>query len=428
MGDKQFADTIKKTIRYAKKNGWINAFYAAAERRGQLRKRYEYKPPSGAELQNQRTRLWTGAPKISILVPAYETKEEYLRGLLESVKTQTYSNWELVVADASAGGGVKEIVRSYQETDARVLYYHLKQNGGISANSNAGLARVGGAYTVLLDHDDLLTPDALYEMVCAAVKAPEAAMFYSDEDKCDALGESYHTPHRKRDFDLDLFLTNNYICHLAMLRTDLLKKLRFRPEYDGAQDYDLFLRVAATQKQIVHVPAVLYHWRCHESSTADNPESKTYAYEAGRRALDDFYKQAGWRAHAEHDMHLGFYRTVYEPDIFSVRSGVGAVGGRLIRRGRVTGGAMEADGTVRYAGLRARYSGYMNRAALAQQVPALDLRNMKVRDELKELYAEYTRKMQDGDAAQISLLFCEEVRKRGYSLVYMPGIAHQCES
>ncbi len=420
MGGIRIFHMIGKTLRYAKRNGLINTFFSAAERAARLRRRYRYEPPSQRELSAQRTHIWTNAPKISVLVPAYETKEEYLRALLESVKGQTYFNWELIVADAGESGTVRELVQSYGALDARICYHQLKENLGISGNSNAGLAYVSGAYTALLDHDDLLTPDALYEMAAAAVENPDAVLLYSDEDKCDASGRKFHTPHRKTDFDPDLFLSNNYICHLAMLRTQTLRELRFRPEYDGAQDYDLFLRVFLAGRRIVHVPRVLYHWRCHKSSTAADPASKGYAYEAGRRALDDFFRAAGWRAHAEEDAHRGFYRTVYDGDIFEIRREVGAVGGRLLRFGRIVGGAMEADGTVRYRGLPARFSGEMNRAALAQQAFALDLRNMRVREELAGLHREYLGRMKEGEEPSVSLEFCREVRARGYRLVYLP--------
>ena len=423
MTGRQLSDGIRKTLRYAKRNGWRNAFFAVSERLQQLKKPYQYEPPSVETLAEQRTHIWVNAPKISVLVPAYETNEAFLRELIESVRAQTYSNWELIVADAGTGDSVKNVVYPYTREDARINYHRLGENKGISGNTNAGLMFVNGAYTALLDHDDLLTPDALYEMVCAAVKEPGAALIYSDEDKCDERAECYYAPHKKLDFDLDYFLTNNYICHLAMLKTDVLKSLRLRPEYDGAQDYDLFLRAAAAEKKIVHVPKVLYHWRSHEMSTADNPDSKRYAYEAGRRALDDFYKNMGWAAHAEEDMHVGFYRTVYENGIFDIRPEVGVTGGRLVRRNKVTGGAMKADGTLLYGSLPVQYSGDMNRAVLAQSVPALDLRCMTVREELRELYAEYAARLErgDGEAIGISLAFCAEVRSRGYLLIYNPS-------
>lgn len=423
MTAKQLSDGIRKTFRYAKRNGWKSAFYAAAERCAQLKERYAYEPPSDTELAAQRTHMWESTPKISILVPAYETKETFLSALIESVRAQTYSNWELIIADAGAGDGVMRTVQPFIREDARINYHRLGENKGISDNTNAGLAFVGGAYTLLLDHDDLLTPNAVYEMVYAAQKVPDGGLFYSDEDKCDETAGQFYAPHYKLEFDLDLFLTNNYICHLAMIRTDLLKKLRLRADYDGAQDYDLFLRIAAAGEKIVHVPKVLYHWRSHEQSTADHPESKRYAYEAGKRALNDFYRAAGWAAHAEEDSHVGFYRTVYEEPVFAVRPEVGAAGGVVIRRGRVAGGAMEADGTLRYGGLREKYSGYMNRAVLSQGVPALDLRCMEVRDEFRELYEEYMARM-DGtqeSAVRESLAFCRAVRERGGLLIYSPS-------
>ena len=423
MTGKQLSDGIRKTFRYAKRNGWRNAFYAAAERYTQLKKHYQYEPPSAETLAAQRTHIWKQTPKISVLVPAYETDETFLRELIESVRAQTYSNWELIVADAGTGDRVKDVVQRYMREDARINYHRLGENKGISANTNAGLAFVNGAYTALLDHDDLLTPDALYEMVCAAVEEPEAALFYSDEDKCDESAEHFHAPHKKPGFDLDYFLTNNYVCHLSMLKTDVLKKLRLRPEYDGAQDYDLFLRVAAAGERIVHIPKVLYHWRSHEQSTADNPDSKNYAYAAGRRALDDFFRTMGWAAHAEEEEHVGFYRTVYEASVFDIRPDVGVTGGRIVSRNKVAGGAMEEDGTLRYGGLHVKYSGYMNRAVLAQRVPALDLRCMSVREELKELYAQYLSRLEkeEGSAAELSLAFCSEVRAQGYLLIYRPS-------
>lgn len=423
MTGKQLSDGIRKTFRYAKRNGWRNAFFAAAERVKQLKKPYQYEPPSAKELAAQRTHIWVNAPKVSVLVPAYETDEGFLRELIESVRAQTYSNWELIIADAGTGESVRNTVYPYTREDARINYHRLGENKGISGNTNAGLMLVNGVYTALLDHDDLLTPDALYEMVCAAVKEPDAELFYSDEDKCDEKTEHFFALHEKTDFDLDYFLTNNYICHLAMMKTDMLKKLCLRPAYDGAQDYDLFLRAAAAGKRIVHVPKVLYHWRSHENSTADNPESKRYAYEAGKRALNDFFGSMGWAAHAEEDMHVGFYRTVYEKDVFGIRPEIGVIGGRLVRRNKVTGGAMNADGTLLYGGLQVRCSGYMNRAALTQSVPALDLRCMTVREELRELYAEYASRMErgEGEPVDVSLAFCTEVRGRGYLLIYNPS-------
>lgn len=422
---------VKKAIRYAKKNGVMEMIYTAIERKQQLKDDYIYIEPTAQELEKQRTDTDIDC-KISILVPAYETKVEYMEALIDSVLAQTYANWELIICDASESDRVQTCVEAY--SDERISYQRLKKNKGISANTNAGLPYVTGEYVALLDHDDLLTPDALYEMVKASGEG-QAYMVYSDEDKCDGMGEEFHTPHRKTDFNLDLFLTNNYICHFTMIRTDIIKELELRPAYDGAQDYDLFLRVVLLimrmklsesvpeklEKRIRHVSKVLYHWRCHEDSTADNPESKMYAYEAGKRALEDWYRRMNIKTSVIHSKHLGFYEANYQKSMLKSRDDIGVIGGKLTHKNKVTGGAMDADGNVIYANLHRKFSGYMNRGILTQDVTALDLRCMKVRDELKETYLEYVAQLSEEDPVTLSLEFSEYVHQKGYFLVYDPA-------
>ncbi len=219
-----------------------------------------------------------------------------------------------------------------------------------------------------------------------------------------------------------------------MIRSDIIKELKLRPEYDGAQDYDLFLRVVLlimrmrlsgdSQDKLLdkirHVPKILYHWRCHEGSTADNPSSKRYAYEAGKRAVQSWYDRMGIDVHVRHGKHLGFYRVRYGRDIFKKRSDIAVIGGKLVKWGKVTGGAMDADGNVIYGDMPSRFNGYMNRASLTQDVTALDIRCMAVRPELDRLYTEaLINSLVDGEV-KASLIFSEEVRKRGYFLLYDP--------
>ncbi len=441
---------LKKAIRYARKNGIMDMIYTAIERRQQLKEKYVYEPLGEAELEKQRKDAKNDC-KISILVPAYETNPEYLKALIESVQAQTYADWELVICDASKSAQVEETVQEY--ADERISYHKLPENLGISGNTNAGLAHVTGDYVALLDHDDLLTPDALYEMAKAVGQAGDVDyaeeqdavedacispirpyMIYSDEDKCDVSGTKFSSPHKKLDFNLDLFLTNNYICHFTMIRTDIMKELGLRPAYDGAQDYDLFLRVVMLilrmklsestpeklAKRICHVPKILYHWRCHEESTADNPESKMYAYEAGKRALEDWYRRMNIKTTVIHNRHLGFYETKYQKNIFQSRDDIGVIGGKLTHKNKVTGGAMDTDGAVIYANLPRKFSGYMNRGVLTQDVTALDLRCIKVRPELREMYLEYVTRLSEEDPVRLSLEFSEEIRKKGYFLVYDP--------
>lgn len=182
----------------------------------------------------------------------------------------------------------------------------------------------------------------------------------------------------------------------------LMKSLQLRREYDGAQDYDLVLRVmdrlygetmtGDLRGQVIHIPDVLYHWRCHADSTADNTASKTYAYEAGRAALADFCSRRGWNVTVGHSLHLGFYDITYLPDILTVRQDIGIVGGRILDAGgRICGGAMDDAGVCLYEGLHKEYSGgSTHRAALKQDVAAVDPRCMQVRAQLREAFTQIT--------------------------------------
>lgn len=428
---------IKRTLNYAVRNGILDTICTVIERKKQLKQdQYVYEAVPQEILEKQRTE--EGRIKVSILVPAYETEPAYLRALIDSVLAQTYSGWELILCDASASDQVKRTLQEYKDT--RIQYHRLKENLGISGNTNQGLAYVRGDYVALLDHDDLLTPDALYEMVRAAERNGAGSikefpyLIYSDEDKCDESGENFRCPHKKLDFNLDLFLTNNYICHFAMIRTDIIKELQLRPEYDGAQDYDLFLRIVLLiarmkvsanipdrfAEKIVHVPKILYHWRCHEGSTADNPSSKRYAYEAGRQAVQNWYDRMGISVKVRHGKHLGFYRVKYGRNVFKKRNDIGVIGGKIVKRGKVTGGAMDADGNVIYGGMPSRFNGYMNRASLTQDVTALDIRRVEVRPELQKFYAQALVDSFDVGDIKASLEFSEEVRKMGYYLLYDP--------
>lgn len=374
-------DNFRKTIYYLKKNGLQNTFYAIRER---LQKKetdsYTYASPAPEILHLQRERAWTDPVCFSIIVPLYHTPEKYLKELIDSVQSQTYPYWQLVMADASKDTSLQPIAERYR--DDRICYRKLADNKGIAENTNAGLKYAAGDYIALLDHDYLLTPDALYEMAAALEEGKKAGveyqLLYSDEDKCDGEGTVYYEPHYKTDFNLDLLLTNNYICHFTALKAELFRELKLRGEYNGAQDFDLVLRAAdrlfKEPEKIKHINRVLYHWRCHTGSTAANPASKTYAYEAGKRAVEAFVTAKGWKAEVSHLKHLGFYRVEYQENIFKQRPEVGAVGGKILdNRKKVAGGMMSEDGTILYEGLQNGFSGYMNRAVLVQQAKSLDL-------------------------------------------------------
>ena len=470
-------EAIGKTVSYAKRNGIAAAWGAARERLHDRKVPYLFAEEGDEVLRQQRIQyaVWKKqqqAPMISILVPCYKTPPVYFREMLQSVCRQTYGNWELILADATPYGETGTVNESDQNEiagilaeiapdDKRIIYNHLKLNDGISENTNRALELASGEYTCLLDHDDLLTEDALYEMAqkiiarrtvesCRKPENGNLCFLYSDEDKCNGDHSRYYEPNRKPEFNADYLFSNNYICHLSMFRTDLLRSLGFRKEYDGAQDYDVILRACALaleengRDSIVHIPKVLYHWRCHEGSTASNPESKRYAYDAGKRALENYFESRKIHASVTDLPHVGFYRTTYLPDVFTARADIGIVGGKLTdRKGRIAGGIYDEQGESLYAGLPRGYSGgFQHLAALQQDAFAVDLRCMKVRPECWELYRQLTGipycagngdpvKLPDQwDKAEIrkrSIALCRAVQERGYRILWDPQMVQKTD-
>lgn len=421
-------NNVKKTYYYSKKNGIKNACYAAAERiLSPYYKDYKYIPINRAEEEEQRRKVWDEKKLFSVVVPAYRTEPKYLRELIESVLEQTYPYFELIIADAGGEVRVEEIVKEYP--DERIRYLVLKENLGISANTNVAIKEAKGDYIGLLDHDDLLTKDALYEMACKIEEHcnenKELVLLYSDEDKCDKEAKTFYEPHFKCGLNVDLILSNNYICHFMVAKRELFQELLLRPEYDGAQDYDFVLRSLAKlweRKELIgYIPKVLYHWRCHEDSTSANPQSKMYAYEAGKRALQDFVQNMEWQAEVSHGKHLGYYRVEYKPDIFTNRKEVGVIGGRVIHKNKNTGVILSLEGEELYKGVHFGYAGYMNGITVPTEVLAVDIRNMQVAPEVDGLYKEIVGLSYNvDDAEELSLRFCEEVRKAGYKILYFP--------
>ena len=227
-------------------------------------------------------------PLISIIMPTYNTPALFLQEAIESVLSQVYSNWELCIADdASRLPHVAAFLRQYAANDRRIKVISRTQNGHISAASNSALTLATGEFVALLDHDDILTPDALYEMVSLLNQNPEADMIYSDEDKLNEQGERI-CPYFKPNWCPDSFLSRMYTCHFGVYRRTLIDRIGgFRLGYEGSQDYDLVLRFTEQTDKIFHIPKILYHWRMHAASAAGGVEAKPYAYEAAKRALTD---------------------------------------------------------------------------------------------------------------------------------------------
>lgn len=428
---------IEKTIRYLKRNGISNTYYAVMERLF-----YRDVPLCNAKSEPYDGPLYEDIA-FSILVPVYETKEEHLRDMIDSVLSQVYPNFELILADASKTDNPKRVIESY--SDSRIKYLRIKENKGISENTNVAIDEASYEYSALLDHDDLLTPDALYEMAVkismARVHGTKVNMIYSDEDKCNGDASKFFGAHIKQELNPDLLLSNNYICHFSVIRTDLLKSLKFRGEYNGSQDYDLFLRVLLNSEpeNILHINKVLYHWRCHESSTAFNPASKEYAYVAGKNAIKSYVKEKyGLDKEVTELSHKGFYRVEWD-DIFTERSDVGATARLLSYKNKVVSGIIDRKGVESFYGMNVHYSGYMHRAHLTQDIYAADIRAITpgpfVQEDYDKLMMELDKYMEQNPKAtraqvrkiskELGVSFGQILEKKNLKLLYLFDIKNE---
>ena len=260
-------------------------------------------------LRRQKHSAFAQKPLISIVIPLYCTPLPYLKELLESVRRQSYENWQLCLADGSPDDKAKEFIEKHYGREKRIVYRKLEENGGISVNTNEAVALAAGEYLMLCDHDDTLEPDALYEIV-KAINDTGADVLYTDEDKVSMDGRHYFDPNFKPDFNLFRLRENNYICHIFVVKKSLTDETGLlRSEFDGAQDFDFILRCCEKAQKITHIPKVLYHWRCHMDSTAADPSSKAYAYEAGRKAVREHYQRLGIDAKVEMTERPGWYRS-----------------------------------------------------------------------------------------------------------------------
>lgn len=279
-----------------------------------------YDTPTASQLLSlaRKVRALPLQPVISVVMPVYNTPEKWLRCAIESVLNQYYENWELCIADdCSSEPHVRQVLEEYRGRDARIKVVFREHNGHISVSSNSALELAGGEYVALLDHDDELASDALLWVVDEINRHPDAALIYSDEDKLTIDGER-NAPYFKPEWNPDLFLSQNFICHLAVYRTDLLRDIGgFRVGLEGSQDYDLALRFIEKIKaeQIRHIPRVIYHWRAIPGSTADKAgvaDAKPYAVAAGIRALSEHLQHCGITAEVyEDEAARGNYRVRY---------------------------------------------------------------------------------------------------------------------
>ena len=356
-------ETVEVAWEYFQKHGLRALFKKSVHKIQNIQDDYDYNEwykkvrITDEELAQQRESAGDFAqqPTFSIVIPVYATPEKFLRRMLDSIREQTYPKFEVCLVDATPyakiqhdptqGRTPQEVLAEYAVADSRFRYETLTENLGIAENTNAAIRMATGDFIVLADHDDELEPQALYECVRAINAHPDVQVLYSDEDKVDFEDIYYFEPHFKTDFNPDLLRSVNYICHLFVARRSLLdaiaetaadgQKIYERSAYDGAQDYDLILRATEkaqamessfnaldqtllrqgrfTSSNIIHIPMVLYHWRAHQASTAQHPEAKLYAFEAGARAVYDHCKRIGLPIQkVEQGITYGFYHPIYE--------------------------------------------------------------------------------------------------------------------
>lgn len=424
-------ENYKRLLSYIKRNGVKASVFKVIERLSRDDSEKTYSQDvfdlicDKEEEEFERSVNFTNRYKFSIIVPAYETGARRIKEMIFSVLSQTYDNFELCIADASNTDEVENAVKSMNSD--KIKYVRLKENKGISENTNEALKLATGEYVVFLDHDDILTKNALFEVMNVFETAPvnQIKFVYSDEDKCNDECDTFFDHHIKPDFDIDLLRSNNYICHMLTVSRELALSVGgFDKDYDGAQDHDFILRCVEklNRNEIKHIGKVLYHWRSHTSSTATNPDSKLYAYEAGKRAVKAHLERLHIDAEVSDTMHLGFYRVKYKVsahDLTDVkimsldelkalsidelkesdfkyamiindnvrltnadgieemlgilkRDEVGCVGGLVINKGKIesAGYSVNEEGelTPDFSGLNKNFSGYLHRAKLTREV------------------------------------------------------------
>lgn len=270
---------------------YIKCFQKYSEEERIYRKWIKANEPNKKQLKEQKNTTFKLQPKISIVVPVYNTPEKFFKELVKSLQKQTYSNWELCLADGSPEP--IKYMQEYPKKDKRIKYKIIGENKGISGNTNEALTLATGDFIGLLDHDDLLPVFSLYEVVKTINENPDVEFIYSDEDKLESKKGPRYGVFFKPDFSPYTLNSANYICHFSIFKKELMDKLGgFRSEYDGSQDFDIVARASELTNYIIHIPKVLYHWRAHRNSTAQNSDSKPYAFEVGKKVIKDHIKRS----------------------------------------------------------------------------------------------------------------------------------------
>lgn len=311
----------RKIVRpFRKLFGWKPAAKkqeAPAEMKGARMPYHEWRLtqlPSAERLREMaaESRQWASRPRISIVMPVYNTPATLLEEAAASAQAQAYDNWELIALDdASTAPHIRPLLERLGESDARIRVHSLEKNAGIALASNAALGMATGDFVAFLDHDDWIEPDALHEIARVINEAPDVDFIYTDEDKIDETGY-FQQPFFKPDWSPDAFLSSNYCCHFTAIRRSLAEEIGgFRPGFDGAQDYDLFLRATERARRIVHIPRVVYHWRLSAHSTSQDSAQKPAAIGNGAKALEEAVARRGLDATVEPGAAGARYRVRY---------------------------------------------------------------------------------------------------------------------
>ncbi len=317
MGTKRrnYYDLVINGLRMIVREGLRN-FFLRVKRTRMLGKVYpskEFEELSHIQIEKfkENAKNFKYMPKISIITPVWNPNEKWLRKAIESVTNQIYTNWELCLADGNSKPEVKKLLKEYSDKNDKIKVKFLSTNQGISGNSNEALSMATGEFVGLMDHDDEISIDALYEVVKLMNESPDIDFIYSDEDKKDLKGKRVD-PLFKPDWSPDFFLFTNYLNHFTVIRKKLLDEIEgFRLDFDGSQDYDLYLRVTELTNRVAHIPKVLYHWRKASGSAAAIPANKSYAHNNGKKAISEALERRGVKANVE-DAALYRYRVKYE--------------------------------------------------------------------------------------------------------------------
>lgn len=457
---------IKKTINHLKANGLTATFVKIGEYQKYKKAALRYMRDnalSPEELELQRETEYKDEVLISLVTPAYNTDREYLLQLLDSVQAQTYANWELVIVDASDSerSYVGEIINELM--DKRIVYKKLTKNKGISENTNVGLGLTSGKYIALLDHDDVLSENALFEFRQAIDSG--ADFIYSDEASFATTPKKSTVIHLKPDFAPDNLRGNNYICHLSMFERSLFDKVGgLRSEYDGSQDHDFILRLTENATNIVHIKKVLYFWRIHKNSVASDISAKPYCITSGIKAVSDQLKRLKIKARVEEAENApSAYRVIYKTEklpsisilnrsnnyhaqkaeaeylafidksieplneawkkelvMLLEREDVGIAGGEIIYGKKIlSGGIILLADRYSYAYNKTHISstGYMKRLKYIQDVSALPNGFFMIKKSLFEEIGGFNEKLR-GDEKIIDL--CLRLRQKGLLVVFNP--------